>query len=104
MEIPEWLSKAELIFAAIIAIIVSVLDLFGFLTNFPWITARISAISLLLIALLITFVAFQEKDYSPKVNSKIAESTDCLVKEIKNLRGLKCYLLKMWLSYMIMSR
>ena len=86
----EWgltLSKATLLLAAFIATIVSVCSIFSFLTNFPSIAERITEIILLLIALLITTVAIQKRDYSQKVNSKIKESTDSLIEMIRNLRG-----------------
>lgn len=89
MKAAGWLPKAVLILVGLIAIGVSVADLFGALTNLPWLAERITVIILLLIGLLITFVAFQERDYSRKVNSKVEESTSRLIREIKNLRGVE---------------
>lgn len=82
MEISGWLPKGPLILAAIVAIIVSVLSIFGFLTNIPWLSENITLIILILLALITLFLTTQKTDYSQEVNSKIEGSTACLIEEI----------------------
>lgn len=79
--------RAALLVTALIAIAVSIADLAGALTGLPWLAQRIPEITLLLLALLVTFVAFEQRDYSPRVNNKIDESAARIMEEIKRLQG-----------------
>ncbi len=86
MKVSRLFTKVGLIIVGFVAAAVSIADLFGILTNLPWLTERIPEVTLLLIGILLTFVVFQEKDYSQKINSKIEESTNRIIKATKNLQ------------------
>lgn len=82
-------TKIVLVLSGLIAAAVSIADLFGFLTNIPWLLERISAITLLLIAMLIAFIAFREQDYSKKVNEKVETSAERVIEEMRRLEGIE---------------
>lgn len=88
-KVSDWLTKAGLILVGSAATLVSVASIFGFLTEYPWIEERIALITLFLIGLLIMFVVFQQRDYSPTINSKIEECTKHLITEINNAPGVE---------------
>jgi len=79
--------RIALLVTAVIAIAVTIADFAGALTGLPWLAQRIPEITLLLVALLVTFVAFEQRDYSPRVNSRIDESATHIIEEIKKLHG-----------------
>lgn len=87
-EISNLFGKIILIIAGIIAASVSILDLFGLLTSYQWLTDRISLIILLLLGLLVTFEAFQQRDYSSEIKREINECTNQVINNIRNLHGI----------------
>lgn len=86
-EISDKIAKFAMIVAGIIATIISIVDIFGFL-NVPFLSDRVTMIILLLMGLLVTFTAFQQRDYSPKINQKIEECTNKVINNFSNVHGI----------------
>jgi len=81
------IEKVALILTGLAALGVSIADFAGALTELPWLAQRIPVFTLLLLALLVTFLAFEQRDYSPRINNKIDQSSVRVMEEIKKLHG-----------------
>src|SRR5271165_221939 len=85
----HWVTRITLGVAGILAVAVSIADLFNLLTTFTWLNDRIPILTLLLVALVLSVTASENRDYSSKVNDKLERSTALIIETLNRSHGVE---------------